>query len=281
MHERTLIGASRLLALLATGERCVLLDCGFDLADPQAGARAYGQGHLPGAFYAHLDHDLSTSKNGRNGRHPLPTREQFAQTVARWGVQPGVAVVCYDDQGGPYAARAWWMLRWIGADPVAVLDGGRAAWAAAGGRLVTELPTPADAPAFPVAAQPGMPAVTVEQVLAGLGRQVVIDARAPERFRGDVEPLDPVAGHIPGARNRFFKDNLGPDGRFLPADALRAAFGAFGGGDASGSIHQCGSGVTACHNLLAMEHAGLAGSALYPGSWSEWCADPARPVARG
>ncbi len=281
MDARTLIDAARLLDLQARGQPCVVLDCGFDLADPQAGARAYAKGHLPGAHYVHLDHDLSTAKTGRNGRHPLPTREVFAQTAAPWGVRPGVPVVCYDDQGSPYAARGWWMLRWIGVEAVAVLDGGRAAWLAAGGRLTTETPARAmDAPAYPLSERPAMPAVDTQRVLEGLGRQQVIDARAAERYRGDVEPLDPVAGHIPGARNRFFKDNLGADGRFLPATTLRAAFAAFGG-DPANTVHQCGSGVTACHNLLAMEHAGLAGSALYPGSWSEWCADPSRPVARG
>jgi thiosulfate/3-mercaptopyruvate sulfurtransferase len=281
MDARTLIDAPRLLDLQARDEPCVVLDCGFDLADPQAGARAYAGGHLPGAHYVHLDHDLSTAKTGGNGRHPLPTREAFAQTVAQWGVRPGVPVVCYDDQGSPYAARTWWMLRWIGVEAVAVLDGGRAAWLAAGGRLTTETPARAmDAPAYPLGERPAMPAVDAQRVLDGLGRLLVIDARAAERFRGDVEPLDPVAGHIPGARNRFFKDNLGADGRFLPASTLRAAFAAFGV-DPANTVHQCGSGVTACHNLLAMEHAGLAGSALYPGSWSEWCADPSLPVARG
>jgi thiosulfate/3-mercaptopyruvate sulfurtransferase len=280
MDERTLISAARLRDLLARREPCVVLDCGFDLADPRAGARAYASGHLPGAFYVHLETDLSAPKSGLNGRHPLPGREQFARTVAAWGVQPGVAVVCYDDQGGAYAARAWWMLRGLGAQAVAVLDGGRAAWLATGGTLVTDRPAPSAGAPYPLSPQPGMPSVTAQQVQDGLGRLTVIDARAGERFRGEVEPLDPVAGHIPGARHRFFKDNLGADGRFLPREALREAFATFGdvGPD---WVHQCGSGVTACHNLLAMEHAGLSGSSLYPGSWSEWCADPARPVARG
>lgn len=280
MDERTLVGAARLLDLQARGEPCIVLDCGFDLVDPQAGERAYALGHIPGARHVHLDRDLSATKTGRNGRHPLPTREAFAQTAARWGVRPGVPVVCYDDQGSPYAARAWWMLRWIGVESAAVLDGGRAAWLAAGGQLTTETPALIDAPPCPLSARPAMPVVDTQGVLDGLDRQIVVDARAAERFRGDVEPLDPVAGHIPGARHRFFKDNLGADGRFLPPAALRAAFASFGG-DTANIVHQCGSGVTACHNLLAMEHAGLVGSALYPGSWSEWCADPSRPVARG
>jgi thiosulfate/3-mercaptopyruvate sulfurtransferase len=282
MQERTLITADALRALIGRGEPLVLLDCGFDLNDPQAGVRAFAQGHLPGAFYANLDTDLSTAKNGRNGRHPLPTREGFAASAARWGVRPGVAVICYDDQGGPYAARAWWMLRWLGHSEVAVLDGGRAAWLAAGGVLdVTPPRAPTDAAAYPIGAAT-MPTVMADDLMATLGRRTLLDARAGERFRGEVEPLDPVAGHIPGARNRFYKDNLAPDGRFRARAELRAAFQAFDAdADPARVIHQCGSGVTACHNLLAMEHAGLAGSALYPGSWSEWCADPARPIARG
>jgi thiosulfate/3-mercaptopyruvate sulfurtransferase len=209
----------------------------------------------------------------------LPARAAFAATAARWGVRPGVPVVCYDDHGSPYAARAWWMLRWIGHDAVAVLDGGRAAWLAAGGTLEAMPPRlHADAPPYPLP-DDAMPSIDVDRLRAQLDRHTVIDARAAERFRGDVEPLDPVAGHIPGARNRFFKDNLQADGRFRPAAELRMAFQPYG--DPVACVHQCGSGVTACHNLLAMEHAGLGGSVLYPGSWSEWCADPARPVARG
>jgi thiosulfate/3-mercaptopyruvate sulfurtransferase len=278
MKERTLISVDALRALLQH-ERVVLLDCTFDLVDTAAGKRAYAQGHLPGALYADLDRDLSSAKTGRNGRHPLPTRETFANTVAAWGVLPGVAVVCYDDQGGVYAARAWWMLRWLGHDDVAVLDGGKGAWVAAGGALETTLPALRHGAApYPVGTA-SMPTVQADQLLAQSARTIV-DARSAERFRGEVEPLDPVAGHIPGARNRFHKDNLAADGRFKPAAELRAAFENLQP-DATRVVHQCGSGVTACHNLLAMEHAGLKGSALYPGSWSEWCADPSRPVARG
>jgi thiosulfate/3-mercaptopyruvate sulfurtransferase len=278
MIERTLISAAALRALLARGEAAVLLDCGFDLVDVHAGARAHAQGHLPGALHADLDSDLSAARNGRNGRHPLPTREDFAATVGRWGVQPGTPVVCYDDQGGPYAARAWWMLRWIGHAEVAVLDGGRAAWIGAGGALESTPTVPRAAAPYPLSAA-SMPVLTADGLLAVLGRVTVLDARAGERFRGEVEPLDPVAGHVPGARNRFFKDNLQADGRFRDAASLRADFAPFG--EPAGCVHLCGSGVTACHNVLAMEHAGLTGSALYPGSWSEWCADPTRPIARG
>jgi thiosulfate/3-mercaptopyruvate sulfurtransferase len=194
-------------------------------------------------------------------------------------VRPGVAVVCYDDQGSAYAARAWWMLRWIGHTDVAVLDGGKAAWVATGGALEPGTPPlQAQAAPYPLASTT-MPTVQADQLLQSAARTIV-DARSAERFRGEVEPLDPVAGHIPGARNRFHKENLAADGRFKPAAELRAAFEALQP-DAARVVHQCGSGVTACHNLLAMEHAGLEGSALYPGSWSEWCADPLRPVARG
>jgi thiosulfate/3-mercaptopyruvate sulfurtransferase len=277
MVHSTLITAETLRSL---AEPVVLLDCGFDLVDPAAGERAYLAGHLPGAVYVHLDRDLSGAKAPGRGRHPLPDRVAFAATAGRWGIAPGVQVVAYDAQGGPYAARAWWLLRWLGHDAVAVLDGGVAAWQAAGGILTSgasiAVSTAPPYPAGPVA----MPTIEAEALLAALGRLRVLDARAGERFRGEVEPLDPVAGHIPGATHRFFKDNLLPDGRFKPAAELRAAFDALAT-PASDVVHQCGSGVTACHNLLAMTHAGLAGSRLYAGSWSEWCADPSRPVARG
>ncbi len=215
----------------------------------------------------------------RNGRHPLPARDAFARRVGEWGIAPGVQVVCVDAQGLPYAARAWWLLRWLGHDAVAVLDGGMQAWQAAGHALSTDAPSAAPQPPYP-SRPPAMPTLDAAALLAQLGARPVLDARAAERFRGDVEPLDAVGGHIPGAHNRFFKDNLQGDGRFKPAERLRAEFAALGGAPAQW-VHQCGSGVTACHNLLAMEHAGLTGSALYPGSWSEWSADPARPVAQG
>jgi thiosulfate/3-mercaptopyruvate sulfurtransferase len=276
--HRTLIAADELAALFDAGTPPIVLDCGFDLADPAAGERAYAEAHLPQAQYAHLDRDLSGAKTGRNGRHPLPDRAALAARAGRWGIAPGVPVVAYDAQGAPYAARAWWLLRWLGHDAVAVLDGGPAAFVAAGGALTTAAPRVAPQPPYPERTA-GLPVVQADELLAALGRLRVVDARAPERWRGEVEPLDPVAGRIPGSANRFFKDNLRPDGRFKSAAELRAAFAAFG--DASSVVHQCGSGVTAAHNLLAMAHAGLEGSRLYPGSWSEWCADPARPVERG
>ena len=278
MSHSTLISAQTLQALQVAGRPVVLLDCSFDLGDPTAGERAHAAGHLPGAAHVHLDRDLAGPKTGHNGRHPLPERADFAARAGGWGIAPGVQVVCYDDQGGVYAARAWWMLRWLGHAEVAVLDGGRAAWLAAGGTLHTGSVTAVPQPPYP-ATDASMSTVDAATLQPQLGRTLLLDARAPERFRGEVEPLDPVAGHIPGAANRFFKSNLAADGRFKPAAQLREEFVALGATIAV--VHQCGSGVTACHNLLAMAHAGLPAGALYAGSWSEWCSDPARPVARG
>lgn len=281
MAYTTLITAPELLALQAAGTALVLLDCSFDLAAPEAGAQAYAAGHLPGALYAHLDRDLAGAKTGHNGRHPLPERAALAATVGAWGVAPGVQVVTYDSMGGPYAARAWWLLRWLGHTPVAVLDGGPAAWRAAGGSFSTAAPAPQARPPYPAGA-PAMPTIDADRLQAGLQQLRILDARAGERFRGEVEPLDPVAGHIPGATLRFFKDNLGEGGRFKPAAQLRAEFEALlAGAPGTAVVQQCGSGVTACHNLLAMAHAGLGHTTLYPGSWSEWCSSPSRPVARG
>ena len=275
-----LISAEALKAALG---RVRVFDVRFDLARPEAGEAAWREGHLPGAHHLHLDRDLS-AKDGVpalcGGRHPLPTREVFAATAARLGLTPDTPVVLVDAQGGMFAARAWWMLRWIGARDVRVLDGGLAAWRAAGGALEPGEVAPATpGPAWPLGPEPEGLRLTADALAAQLGRVALLDARAPERYRGDVEPLDPVAGHIPGALNRPFSANLGPDGRFLPPEALRAAFQGLAG--ARPVVHQCGSGVTACHNLLAMAVAGLPGGALYAGSWSEWCRDPARPVAQG
>lgn len=281
MSYRTLITAAELLALQGR-QRVVIVDCGFELTDPGAGRRAYEAGHLSGAVYAHVDDDLAGRKTGRNGRHPLPERERFAATVGAWGVAPGVQVVCYDAQGGPYAARAWWLLRWLGHHDVAVLDGGLAAWQAAGGAVDAQAPVVEAQAPYPATAGPAMPTIDADRLLAQLGKQRIVDARAGERFRGDVEPLDPVAGHIPGATQRFFKDNLQADGRFKPVQQLRDEFASLGMAAPLGTpvVQLCGSGVTACHNLLAMAHAGLGDTLLYPGSWSEWCADPARPIAK-
>jgi thiosulfate/3-mercaptopyruvate sulfurtransferase len=285
LDHRTLISAPDLLALVQRGAAPVLLDCRFDLTDPAAGERAYAAGHLAGAHYLHLDRDLSDAKHdaqGRfRGRHPLPPRERFAALAGALRIAPATQVVVYDAHGGMFAARAWWMLRWIGHRAVALLDGGLPAWVAAGGPL--ELPAPSrahGAAAYPLGDT--MPTLEADALQQRLGAVTLIDARAPERYRGEVEPLDTQAGHIPGALNRFFQLNLQADGRFKAADQLRAEFAPLIGNTAPAEVvHQCGSGATACHNILAMEHAGLAGSQLYPGSWSEWSSDPARPVARG
>jgi len=278
----TLISADALRTLLGSGRPVVLIDTGFDLADVAAGERSWREGHVPGSLYLHLDRDLSGAKTGTNGRHPLPARDVFAATLGRCGITPQTQVVAFDRQGGMYAARLWWMLRWMGHSAAAVLDGGVAAWAAAGGALVVEESATTAAAPYPERSSLGA-TITADALAARLGRARLIDARAGERFRGEVEPLDAAAGHIPGASNRFFKDNLdAASGRFKPVAQLRAEFAPLlGATGAAEVVHQCGSGVTACHNLLAMEHAGLAGSVLYAGSWSEWSANPARPVARG
>lgn len=282
---KTLITATDLLAATRRADRPVLLDCSFDLADTEAGERAWRQGHLPGSQYVHLDRDLAGSKHdaaGRfRGRHPLPERRAFAERLGQLAITPASAVVCYDAQGGAYAARAWWLLRWMGHHDVAVLDGGVAAWREAGGALVAEVSAPQAAAPYPELA-PALPTIDAETLLSQLGRVRLVDARAGERFRGEVEPLDKAAGHIPGARHRFFKDNLAPDGRFKsPADLRAEWLPLLAGQEAAEVVQHCGSGVTACHNLLALAHAGLGDSQLYPGSWSEWSADPARPQARG
>ncbi len=277
----TLIDAAALAVLLESGTPPRVVDCGFDLADPGAGAAAFAAGHIPAAVYLHLDLDLSGAKTGHNGRHPLPEREAFAATLGRIGIGADTPVVACDRQGGVYASRLWWMLRWMGHDAAAVLDGGTAAWVADGGTLVAGAAAVPPAPPYPERA-PRATQTDTAALAARLGRGALIDARSGERFRGEVEPIDAVAGHIPGSLQRFFKDNLGSDGRFKPAARLRAEFAQLLGATAAAdTLHLCGSGVTACHNLLAMEHAGLAGSALYPGSWSEWSSDPARPVAIG
>jgi thiosulfate/3-mercaptopyruvate sulfurtransferase len=244
---------------------------------PELGAEQYRQGHVPGALFAHLDHDLSAAKTGSNGRHPLPDPDAFIAWLGQAGLRRDDPVVCYDAGNGSIAARLWWMLRWVGHDAVAVLDGGLPAWTALD--LPLEADVPASAPGNLQQRPPLVRTVAAGDILSQ-PQLKVLDARAPDRFRGENETLDPVGGHIPGAANRFFKDNLLPDGRFKPAAQLRAELGALVAEPAS-AVMQCGSGVTACHNLLALEVAGLPGAALYPGSWSEWCADPSRPVATG
>ncbi len=263
-----------------------IFDCRHDLKRPDYGSQAYARGHIPGAQFLNLDRDLSGAANGRNGRHPLPDVAVISGKLSACGVGPDTQVVAYDNEGGIFASRLWWLLRWLGHEKVAVMDGGLAGWKRAKLPLEEEQPNGAASVATArFAARPGCSPVTVGEVMATLGQagSLVIDARSPERFRGENETLDPVGGHIPGAVNRFYFDNLDDDGcYFKPAGELRKEFTELlAGRDPRSVIQQCGSGVTACHNLLAMELAGLSGSALYAGSWSEWCADPARPVATG
>jgi thiosulfate/3-mercaptopyruvate sulfurtransferase len=262
----------------------VLLDCRFDTADSNAGWQAYGREHLPGAYYAHLDTDLSDLGRSGLGRHPLPDPKVFAAILGRFGIDRSTQVVCYDDAGGALAAaRAWWLLRTCGHRDVAVLDGGWSAWRQSG------LPVAGDKPVHRIGDYPldwqGHAVLTDAAALAAdleAGRILLLDARAAPRFRGEVEPLDARAGHVPGALNRPFADNLDDGGRFRPAPALRRSFESLlQGRDPAQVVHMCGSGVTALHNLLAMEHAGLHGSRLYAPSWSGWSADPGRPVATG
>ena len=283
MNWATLVSPEELAACLGR-PGLVLVDCRNVAggADTGAGRAAWHQAHLPGAGYVHLDEDLSDKrKPASEGRHPLPDDAAFAALLGRLGIGPDDQVVCYDAADGAMAAaRLWWLLRLYGHARVAVLDGGLAAWQALGLPMDTRVPVPK-------AACPGRfdraRYVDTAQVLARLGDAPgwLLDARAPERFRGEVEPLDPVAGHIPGARNRPFQANLA-DGRFRPAAALRREFEALLGGRAPADVVlSCGSGVTACHNLLAMEHAGLHGARIYPASWSGWVSDRSRPVATG
>ncbi|MEO8523537.1 MAG: sulfurtransferase [Caldimonas sp.] len=276
-----LVAAEELRRLLSSEAKPLVLDAGFDLADTASGERNYAAGHVPGSLYVHLDRDLSAAKTGTNGRHPLPERAAFAQTLGRLGITPATHVVALDRQGGAYAARLWWMLKWLGHGQVAVLDGGFAAWVAAGGEVSTAPVVATPAQPYPDRS-PLVASVDAVELARRIGRSMVLDARSGERFRGEKEPIDPIAGRIPGALNRFHGANLAPSGRFKPAEELRREFeSALGGRATAEVVHSCGSGVTACHNLLAMEHAGLVGSVLYPGSWSEWSSDPGRPIARG
>jgi thiosulfate/3-mercaptopyruvate sulfurtransferase len=279
---RTTLVSTSELATRLDDANWVVCDCRHDLVDTEAGRRAYAESHIPGARFVHLDDDLSAPKTGRNGRHPLPDPKRFERRLGELGISNASQVVGYDASGGYYAARLWWMLRWLGHEAAAVLDGGWQAWSRAGLPVTRALP-----PVHPALFRRGTPLaqrVTAEEIAGRLGqsRTELLDARAPNRYRGENETLDPVAGHIPGAANRFFQSNLDPAGHFKPAAALRQEFAELLGGSAPGQItHYCGSGVTACHNLLAMEIAGLCGSRLYPGSWSEWVSDPSRPVACG
>ncbi len=259
-----------------------IFDVRHDLMDHAAGRRAYGAGHIPGAVFADIETELSGVKTGRNGRHPLPERETMAEQFRAWGISNSTRIVAYDAQGGQFAVRLWWLARWLGHTRVVLLDGGWPAWTEAGGAISTEPPR-AVRGTFETS-DSLMPLVDSASVLALLGSnaRLLVDARTPERFRGEVEPIDPVAGHIPGARNRPWQQNITAELAFRsPAELSREFKALLDGRDPSALIHHCGSGVTACHNVFSMELAGLPGSALYGGSWSEWISDSSRPVATG
>ena len=278
MPYQTLVGPDDVLR----HPEWVLVDCRFVLQDPDWGLDEWRKSHVPGSFYAHLDEDLSAPIQSGSGRHPLPDPGSFCRTLGYWGIEDGVQVVVYDQSNGAFAARLWWMLRWLGHDAVALLDGGWERWVREGHPRsdTLELPRHADFQGSPnddwvISSQ------TLQDDLAA-GACCLIDVRDAPRFRGEVEPIDPVAGHVPGARNAPYREALNPHGLFLPADRLRARFIHFlDQRPVDTAVFMCGSGVNACHSLLAMEIAGLPGARLYAGSWSEWIRDPSRPIARG
>lgn len=286
----TLIEPAELAASLTrAAAEWAIVDCRFALARPDWGAAAYAAGHVPGALYAHLDHDLSGPISPTTGRHPLPSPDRLTETFGRWGIDAGVQVVAYDQGNGAYASRLWWLLRWAGHQNIAVLNGGFAAWQQAG--LPTETTVAQRQPrkfTFRAGDEQVVSTAELERAVSGgtlaSGAAVLVDARAADRFAGENETIDPVAGHIPGARNHPFARNVDAHGRFLPAAQLRERWTATldaGAARRGAVIAMCGSGVTACHNLLALEIAGLGGARLYAGSWSEWIRSPGRPVARG
>jgi len=285
----TLISATELQALQASGQPCMVFDCSCDLMQPATGPAQYQEAHIAGAVYAHLDNNLSAKGDraatgaASGGRHPLPARETFAQWLGSVGFGNDMQAVVYDRQGANYCGRLWWMLKWLGHQNVAVLDGGFQAWQAMGGAVSSGSEAPRAATVFQVG-DALVRLVDVDTVAhrVGLADQHILDARGAPRFRGETEPIDPVAGHIPGALNRPFNLNLGADGKFKDAATLRAEFSALlGQRNPADVVHHCGSGVSAVPNILAMEIAGLGNSSLFAGSWSEWCSDPARPVAQG
>ena len=290
-HTRytTLITPEQLMALRGSSAALKVFDCTHDLMNPSAGLQQFEQGHIPGAHFVRMDDDLSQhapdQATASGGRHPLPSREHFAATLRRMGLDAGAQVVVYDRQGAQYCGRLWWMLKWCGHEDVAILDGGLPAWVAAGGALETgetvwDQTVPGTFKLQPSTARTVSALAMAKQL--GADSQTVIDARAAARYRGEVEPLDPVAGHVPGALNRPFTENFLPDGRFKPAEQLRQEYEALlAGRDPAQVVHHCGSGITAIPNLLAMEIAGLGRSTLFPGSWSEWCNTPGLPCARG
>lgn len=295
MEFRTLIDAASLRACLSGSHppsSLVILDCRFDLAAPDTGGRAYLAGHIPGARYVDLNRDLSGPITAASGRHPLPDPQRLAARFEALGVRPHSQIIAYDENNGSFAARAWWLSRWLGHMKSAVLDGGMKAWRAAGGAIVSGGTFDTGLAAQTAAAGGSASARHIDSrsvvgsaeltELLKQGRSLLVDARAPERFAGAVEPIDPVAGHVPGAVNHPFSANLADDGRFLPPRELERRWRErLNGVDPAATIAMCGSGVTACHNLLALEIAGLGGAKLYAGSWSEWIRDPERPIARG
>ncbi len=279
MSFSTLVSCAQLAEHLSD-PTWVVVDCRHQLSDVGYGEREYAKGHLPGAAFMHMDRDLSAVMTGRNGRHPLPDPQLLAEKLGALGVSRQTQVVVYDDDGGMYAVRLWWLLRWLGHNRVAVLDGSIRRWIQEGRPLVADEPERAAA-VFEIDLRDGV--VSAAEIEANLENKefVLVDARALDRFRGENETLDPVGGHIPGARNRCFRDNLDEQGGFRSAAELRQQLLALlAGVEPAQTVMYCGSGVTGCHNLLAMEIAGLPGARLYAGSWSEWCSDPARPVAR-
>ena len=282
----TLISVAQLQALQASGSPCLVFDCSFDLMQPSAGQQSYLEQHIAGAIHADLDQHLSTHRaedqvNG--GRHPLPRREVFAQWLRQVGLRNDMQVVVYDRNGMNYCGRLWWMLKWCGHEAVAVLDGGWAAWLAAQGAVASGEPSRLSASAFALQ-DPLVTLMDTTSVARRLGQpeQTIVDARGAPRYRGEVEPLDPVAGHIPGALNRPFNTNLNAEGFFKTPAQLREEFSALLGERAPATVvHQCGSGVSAVPNVLAIEVAGLGRTALYAGSWSEWCNTPGLPCEKG
>jgi len=276
MSGSTLVSTGELAGRLADWR---VFDCRHDLAKPELGETQYREAHIPGALFAHLDRDLSAPKTGKNGRHPLPDAQTFGTWLGAQGLKPADHVVCYDAANGMFAARLWWMLRWVGHKSVAVLDGGIAKWLREGRAVTAEVPRFARS-SYPVKASDQ--AVDVHFVEKNLKKLTLLDARAPARYRGETEPIDPEAGRIPGALNRLSLENVKADGTFKASEEIRQAFAtALGTRSPKEVVNYCGSGVSACHNLLAMEIAGLTGARLYPGSWSEWIADPKRPRQKG
>ncbi len=286
MNYTTLISAEDLQTLISDGARLMVFDCSFELMKPQAGDQQFADSHIPGAVRADLALHLSATdgaETASGGRHPLPTREAFAAWLGSIGFGNDMQAVVYDRQGANYCGRLWWMLKWVGHENVALLDGGLEAWHEAGGVVTSGPATKHKSRTFTLAPERAA-LVSAAEILKGLGRpsQSIVDARANARFRGEVEPLDPIAGHIPGALNRPFGQNIGANGKFKSPAELNAEFTLLlAGREPATVVHHCGSGVSAVPNIIAMEVAGLGRQALYAGSWSDWSSDPGRPFAQG